>query len=210
MNDCQGYSVLSHVRFFVTLDCRHQPPLSMWFPRQEHCSGLPFPPPGDLPDPGIKPTAFLVSPALTGRFFTTARPGKSLGIHWRTSNVEVMWSYWLLFLSLGFLKFLCGDNYHADCYKWLFSWEIIREEKSWIWREEYKVSHIVNILLIPSFISLGDHPVPILNLNGMYEANAILPSLELDTQFYLLITVLTIEWITCLYVTNKEHRPVLS
>ena len=107
-------------------------------------------------------------------------------------------------------KILCGDNHHADCYKWLFSWEIIREEKSWIWREEYKVSHIVNILLIPSFISWGNHPIPILNLNGMYEANAILPSLELDTQFYLLITVLTIEWITCLYVTNKEHRPVLS
>ena len=34
----------------------HQAPLSMRFPRQEHRSGLPFPFPGDLPDPGIKPT----------------------------------------------------------------------------------------------------------------------------------------------------------
>ena len=34
--------------------------LSMEFPRQEYWSGLPFPPPGDLPDPGIKPT-FLMS-----------------------------------------------------------------------------------------------------------------------------------------------------
>ena len=37
-----------------------QASLSMGFPRQEHCSGLPFPPPGDPPDPGIKPR----SPAL--------------------------------------------------------------------------------------------------------------------------------------------------
>ena len=34
------------------------------FPRQEHCSGLPFPSPGDLPNPGIEPTS-----ALAGRFF---------------------------------------------------------------------------------------------------------------------------------------------
>ena len=38
----------------------HQAPLSMGFSRQEYWSGLPRPPPGDLPDPGIKP----VSPAL--------------------------------------------------------------------------------------------------------------------------------------------------
>ena len=41
----------------------HQTPLSMGFSRQEHWSGLPFPFPGDLPNPGIKPT-FLVSLAL--------------------------------------------------------------------------------------------------------------------------------------------------
>ena len=51
----------------------HQAPLSMGFPKQESWSGLPFPPPGDLPDPGIK----CVSPALAGRFFTTVSPGKS-------------------------------------------------------------------------------------------------------------------------------------
>ena len=42
----------------------HQAPLSMEFSRQGYWSGLPFPPPGDLPVPGIKP-------ALAGRFFTT-------------------------------------------------------------------------------------------------------------------------------------------
>ena len=49
----------------------HQDPLSMGFFRQECCSGLPCPPPGDLPNQGIKPTS-LMSPALAGRFFTTS------------------------------------------------------------------------------------------------------------------------------------------
>ena len=48
-----------------------QLPLSMGFPRQEYWSELLFPPPGDLPNPGIEP-ASLMSPALIGRFFTTS------------------------------------------------------------------------------------------------------------------------------------------
>ena len=47
-----------------------QAPLSMGFSRQRHWSGLPCPPPGDLPHPGIKLMS-LMSPALVGRFFTT-------------------------------------------------------------------------------------------------------------------------------------------
>ena len=46
-------------------------PLSMGLPRQEHWSGLPCPPPGDLPNPGIEP-ASLRSPALAGGFFNTS------------------------------------------------------------------------------------------------------------------------------------------
>ena len=46
-----------------------QSPLSMDFSRQEYWSGLLFPTPGDLPDPGIEPTS-PVSPALAGGFFT--------------------------------------------------------------------------------------------------------------------------------------------
>ena len=47
---------LSRVRLFVTpLTVAHQDPLSMAFSTQEYQSGLPFPPPGDLPDPGIEP-----------------------------------------------------------------------------------------------------------------------------------------------------------
>ena len=58
-----------------------QAPLSMEFSRQEYWNGLPFPPPGDLPDSGIEP----VCPTLAGRFFTTQPPGVPtdfLGSHW--------------------------------------------------------------------------------------------------------------------------------
>ena len=47
----------------------HQAPLSMGFSRQKYWGGLPFPTPGDLSNPGIKPMS-LTSPALSGRFFT--------------------------------------------------------------------------------------------------------------------------------------------
>ena len=50
----------------------HQTPLAVGFSSKEGLGGLPFPPPGDLPDPGIEP----VSPALAGGFFTTKPPGK--------------------------------------------------------------------------------------------------------------------------------------
>ena len=46
----------------------------MGLPKQENWSGLPFSPPGDLPDPGIEPA----SPALVGRLFTTEPLGKPL------------------------------------------------------------------------------------------------------------------------------------
>ena len=69
-------SVLGHVQLFATLwTIAHQGPLSMAFSRQEYWSRLPFPPPGDLPSPGIEP-ASLASPALPGRFFTTEPPQK--------------------------------------------------------------------------------------------------------------------------------------
>ena len=73
---CVCVQLFSYIRLFVitqTVAC--QAPLSTEFSRQEYQSGLPFPPLGDLPDPGIKP-AYLVSPALTSAFFTTESPGK--------------------------------------------------------------------------------------------------------------------------------------
>ena len=64
--------VLSCIQLFVapwTVAC--QAPLPMKFSRQKYWSVVPFPPPRDLPDPGIEPTS-LASPALAGGFFTTS------------------------------------------------------------------------------------------------------------------------------------------
>ena len=61
-----------------SMDC--QAPLSMGFSRQEYCSGLPCPLPGDLPNPGVEPVS-LTSPALAGGFFfflPLVQPGKPL------------------------------------------------------------------------------------------------------------------------------------
>ena len=48
----------------------------MGFFRQGHWSGLPFPPPGDLPNPGIEPMALTMSPALQADSFTPEPQGK--------------------------------------------------------------------------------------------------------------------------------------
>ena len=63
------------------MDCSHHAPLSMEFSRQECWSGLPFPSPGHLPDPGIKPTT-LVSPALQVNSLPLVPPGKPLFVGW--------------------------------------------------------------------------------------------------------------------------------
>ena len=68
--------VFNCIQFVVTPQTVvHQAPLSMEFSRQEYWSGLPSSPPGDLPNPGIKPES-LVSPALPGRFLPREPPGK--------------------------------------------------------------------------------------------------------------------------------------
>ena len=65
--------------------------LSVGFFRQEYWRGLPFPPPGDLPNPGIKP-AFLMSPALTDKFFTTSAT-------WETPRLHESYIYLKIVLS---------------------------------------------------------------------------------------------------------------
>ena len=63
-------SRLSQVQLFATLwTIACQAPLSMGFSRKEYWNGLPCPPPGDLPDPGIKPASDYVSCIADG-FFT--------------------------------------------------------------------------------------------------------------------------------------------
>ena len=73
--DCAAYAVLScfsRVGLFVTIwTVTLKVLLPMEFSRQGYWSGLPCPPPEDVPDAGIKPVS-LMSLALTGRFFTTS------------------------------------------------------------------------------------------------------------------------------------------
>ena len=76
---CECDWLLSCVQLFATpWTLAHQAPLFMRFFRQEYWSRLLFPPPGDLPKPGIKPES-PVSSALAGGFFTSEPPGKP---HW--------------------------------------------------------------------------------------------------------------------------------
>ena len=68
-----AFQSLSHSQLFVTpWTVARQAALSIGFSKQEYWSELPFPPPGDLPNPGTEPASL----ALAGRFFTTEAPGK--------------------------------------------------------------------------------------------------------------------------------------
>ena len=83
---CVCGGVLSHfsrVQFLATpWTVARQAPLSMGFARQEYWSGLPCPPPGDLPNPGIKPVS-LMSPALADGFLTS-------GATWEAPKYHVL------------------------------------------------------------------------------------------------------------------------
>ena len=92
-------SCISRVQLFATpWTVALQAPPSMGFSRQESCSGLPFPPPGDLPTPGIEPASptSAVSPALQLDSLSTGPLGKPSNMHgpreyhtnWSTSNRE--------------------------------------------------------------------------------------------------------------------------
>ena len=79
----------SHVQLFATpWTVAHQAPVSMGFSRQEYWRGLPFPPPGDLPAPGIK-HASPVSPALVGRFLTTSATYSSTSFYTLIKNKKL-------------------------------------------------------------------------------------------------------------------------
>ena len=103
-------SHFSHVWIFVTLwAVAHRATLSMGFSRQEYWSGLPSPPQGDLPDPGIKP----VSPAFVGRFFSTWETPKKLmhPTHLELSTKDPCLRAWAHYLYRGNDLAFQGSNY---------------------------------------------------------------------------------------------------
>ena len=112
-----------------------------WFPRQEYWSGLSFPSPGDLPNPGIEP----MSPALAGGFFTTELPGKPMtwaghkspfpitavsaySVPWTSSTMWDVLPY--LWLSLLFHLWWCVKK--AECQR-TDAFEL------WCWRRLLRV-----------------------------------------------------------------------
>ena len=93
--------------YFATLwTVAHQAPRSMGFPRQEYWSGLPFPIPGDLPNPGIKPES-PASSALAGRFFTTEPPGKPFS--WERHLISLIIKWWHRCLLLRRMLVRCQE-----------------------------------------------------------------------------------------------------
>ena len=105
---CVHAQSLSRVRLFATVwTVACQAPLSMGFSRQEYWSGLSWPPPGNLPYPGIEPA----SPALTGEFFHHWATCEAFGVAYLIVNeslspvqdampsVETLKSQWLSCLN---------------------------------------------------------------------------------------------------------------
>ena len=102
-----------------------QAPLSMEFSWQKYWSGLPFPFPGGLPNPGIKPES-LESPELTGKFFTTVPSGKSL-----LTLKFILLSLHLYFYT--FSKHFLSELSLHEKNSGRFSIHFLRPAKFWFW-----------------------------------------------------------------------------
>ena len=112
-------SCFSHVQLFVTLwTVARQAPLSVRFSRQEHWSGLSFPPSGDLPDLGIK----LTSPAWQVNSLPLSHLGNSMTHQWVTKSIHWVASK-LTTTKKGTIEKLkqnaCMLNHHFSCVRLL-------------------------------------------------------------------------------------------
>ena len=116
----------------------------MGFSRQEYWSGLPFPPPGDLPKPETEP-------ALAGRFFTTESPGKPLHVQWgcqnRNSKITLQTRYIFTsphgskeeyFFNLKLILILCLNIK----FTWSFLAVVARREMQQITWFKYKMNYM--------------------------------------------------------------------
>ena len=100
---CCMLSCSNHVQHSaIPWTVAHQAPLSMGFSRQEYRSGLPCPPPGDLPDPEIKPTS-LMPPAWQGDSLPLMPPRKPDDmLHFKKTSLALLINAAAVSLDLGF------------------------------------------------------------------------------------------------------------
>ena len=94
------------------------------FSRQKYGSGLPCPPPGDIPDPGIEPTS-LMSPALAGGFFTTSTTWEAPSVPDIQPNLE---TYNLEYMAI--LRKFCPFNCITQCRIYRFC-STRKKQKTW-------------------------------------------------------------------------------
>ena len=124
---CVCVCVCVHSQSCLTLQSpwtvAHQAPLSSKFSRQEYWSGLPFPSPGDFPDPRIEPVS-LASPALTGGFFTTAAPGKPL------SHIRYVNSFHPAKDCLNNALLLVSSNLCLEAAREMYPLDLLQEERT--------------------------------------------------------------------------------
>ena len=130
-------SRFSRVQLFATLwTVAHQAPLSVGFSRQDCWSGLPWPAPGDLPNPGIELTS-LKSPALAGGFFTTS-------FTWKAHDGKC-WAGWITKWNQD-----CREKYqqpqicrwhHSQDKKWRGTKKPLDEGEKGEWKSWLKTQH---------------------------------------------------------------------
>ena len=112
--------LLGHIWFFVTLwTVAHQAPLSVGFSKQEFWSGVPFPTPGSLPDPGIESTN-LASPALTSGLFTISATWKADVTYTYNLKIKQISEYWKKKQTHRYRKqtiVISGDNKGVEGWK---------------------------------------------------------------------------------------------
>ena len=98
----------------------HQAPLFIGFSRQEYWSGLPWPSPGDLPDPGIEP-ATLRSPELAGMYFTTSATWEAQRTFILYSKCSLLHQGWhdMSMKSKPVRQRVLGSNYESVTFSWV-------------------------------------------------------------------------------------------
>ena len=94
---CSAKSLQLYPTLYSPMNCTCQAPLSMGFSRQEYWSGLPYPPPGDLPNPGIKPVS-LIS-CIAGGFFTAEPSRKPLNLTPNLRSAIDLWTGWFIWAA---------------------------------------------------------------------------------------------------------------